>query len=142
MRTEHRDGTNIADRAWCALLVALAAVAFLGCGSSGVGARGANVPSRPARRPWRTQLAAPAIAACEHVVASATSLSASARREIEEPCRTMDERVHENEATMRAVCQELVSATSPSPDSPAVSRTEADCYAEYAKTIPASERTR
>ncbi len=64
-----------------------------------------------------------------------TSLSASARNEIAAPCDRMDERVKENQALARVVCQELASATSISPSAPSNKRIATACYAEYAKTL-------
>ncbi len=134
-----RKGDAIARRLATWLLAALlGGAAFAGCG----GASSAKDPAHAARRPWRTQLAAPAIAACRHAVAQASSLSEAERREIAAPCGRLDERVLENEETVHAVCQELASATSSSPDAAEAARVTARCYAGYVKTIPRSERLR
>jgi hypothetical protein len=123
------------------LLVALAGATLVGCGDSGDRRQRAKGPTHRAQRPWRTQLAAPAIASCTRAVSrAATSLPASARSELAEPCKRMDERVLENEALVHAVCQELAVATASSLTSHDTGRIESQCYGEYAKTIPAEER--
>jgi hypothetical protein len=123
------------------LLVALLGATLLGCGDSNERRKVAKGPTHAAHRPWRTQLAAPAIAACVRAVSrAAASLSASARRELSEPCRSMDERVLENEALVHVVCQELANATASSLTSPEAGRIDSECYAEYARTIPVAER--
>lgn len=131
------------------LAILAVGVALSGCGASGAATKTSSAASNPSRpssdvstgpvpRPWPTQAAAPAIAACKRVVARATSLPIGSRRELAEPCDSMDERVKENKALVHTVCQELASATSASPDAPATKRVAADCYAEYAKTLVGS----
>ncbi len=124
------------------LLAALVGGAVLaGCGGASSGAVASSSKGFPGqRRPWRTQALAPALAACRGPVIGATSLSASEKGEIAHSCDRMDERVLENEAIVRAVCQELASATSSSPTAPSTRRVAADCYAGYERTIPVAER--
>ena len=138
------------DRAAPSLFAILVVgLALGGCGGSGAGAKtsptasrsspaSANATSGPISRPWPTQAAAPAIAACKRAVARAVSLSASSRHEIAEPCDSMDERVKENKALVHTVCQELASATSLSPSAPSTKHVAAACYAEYAQTLKGS----
>jgi hypothetical protein len=133
-------------KAALALSALLALGTAAGCGGSrhdpesAIAARfGAAVASSwttPKHRPWPTQAVGPAMATCKRPVERTTSLSASARREIAEPCEQMDERVHENEAIVRWVCQELASAVSATPNASALKRLEVQCFAEYEKTLP------
>jgi hypothetical protein len=99
-------------------------------GSTSIGAA-----AQPIHHPWPTQAVAPAIAACKRAVARAISLPASSRHEIAEPCDRMDERVKENKALVRAVCQELASAVPVSPGTPSTKHIASACYDEYAKTL-------
>ncbi len=115
------------------LAATIGAATVGGCG-------GTSSAPHAAREPWRTQLAASAIAACRHAVADVTSLSESVRDEIAKPCGWLDERVLENEETVRSVCQELASAASSAPNTTETKRIASDCYAVYAKTIPPAER--
>lgn len=123
-------------------LAILVGATLIGCGgssSSSTTSRSGASSAKPSygppvSRPWPTQAVGPALAACKHAVAKANSLPASAKREISEPCDSMDERVKENQAIVHAVCQELASATSTS-SAATTKRVSSDCYAEYAKTL-------
>jgi hypothetical protein len=75
------------------------------------------------------------MAACRGPVERASSLSAQAKSEITVLCERISERVKENTVIIRAVCQELASATSTSADASAAERRFADCFAGYDKTI-------
>jgi hypothetical protein len=139
-------GEIIYRLAFLSLTILVGAVMLIGCAGSPSASKKDPATGRsdaslakpsyapPVPRPWPTQSVGPAMAACKHAVAKASSLSASAKREISEPCDSMDERVKENEAIVRSVCQELASAT---PTSSVVSarRVSSDCYDEYAKTL-------
>lgn len=137
-----RAGEPIARRpVYLLLTVLIGGEVLIGCGGASVGSKTSGDPphvkisTQPIHRPWPTQAAAPAIAACKRAVERVTSLPASARSEIAEPCDRMDERVKENEALAGVVCQELASATSVSPSDPGNKRVASACYAEYAKTL-------
>lgn len=61
-------------------------------------------------------------------------LSERARHEIGALCDRVNDVVEDNEATVRAVCQELALAAGAAGRS-SRGRVFAECYAEYAKTI-------
>lgn len=129
------------------LIVLLGGATLTGC-SSGNGSHASSAAARSvstaassttaAKRPWPTQNAAAALAACKSPVERAPSLSAEAKSEITVLCVRMDERVKENAAIMRAVCQELASATSSGASD--AKRIYSECFAGYAKTVLGANR--
>jgi hypothetical protein len=112
------------------------------CGGASDGSRTTPVASQPGATTTSTspshrrftQATAPALAACRRAVARPVALSASTRQEISALCDRINDVIEDNEATVRAVCQELASAV-PAPNASDRKRRFADCYAEYAKTI-------
>ena len=131
------------------LLIALMGGAMLvGCGSiggasnsgsaAGPSTSGATTASKPGKRSWAAQDPATALAACRGPVEKARLLSARDKEEITVLCARISNRVKDNTAIIRAVCQELASATSTATDSSAAKRTYADCFAGYIKTVPKS----
>jgi hypothetical protein len=132
---------TLATRSFTAVLIG---VCLIGCGNAGDGSQSGSVASRvrsaPAGKPAVAsykrgeQAVAPALAACKRAVTTTASISATAKQEIGELCDRMNVVIEDNEATVRAVCQELASAIS-SPSAAARKRVFSGCYAEYAKTI-------
>lgn len=127
---------------WLSVVV-LCGTLIIGCGGSTSSSKTTSAASHssPSATPTSTaaagqgqQAAAPALAACRRAVARPASLSASAKREISELCDRINYVVEDNEATVRAVCQELANAAAP-PNTSARKSVFSGCYAEYAKTI-------
>lgn len=120
------------------LAALLSGVILVGCGGTDskqlrAAKRIDPTKTAPVKRPWPTQNEAAALDACRGPV-ERSSLSTQSKSEITILCARISERVHENTAIMRAVCQELASATSTS-DEAASRRTYAECFAGYQRTL-------
>jgi hypothetical protein len=117
----------------------LCGAALIGCGGSGAGpkagppVRRVSSVSAPASSDGQ-QAAAPALAACKRAVAKPMSLSGGAKREIAELCDRINTVIEDNEATVKAVCQELANAVTQSAAATR-KRTYSTCYSEYAQTL-------
>lgn len=113
----------------------------VGCGGSSSGSelsgasRSTSTSATSAHHDYHSQPAAPALAACTGAVEKAAPLSASGKRELIDLCDGISDRVRENERIVRAVCQELASATSTYADRSDSRRAFSACYADYAKTV-------
>ena len=123
---------------WLSVGVLCSALA-IGCGGSGSSSKTTPAANRPATTSTPAevhgeQVTAVALAACRRAVSRPASLSAATKREIGELCDRINDVVEDNEATVRAVCQELAHAAA-SPSESTGKSIFSDCYAEYAKTI-------
>jgi hypothetical protein len=122
-------------------VAALCSALIVGCGGSSSSSKATSAASRsspsaavPSTEAVGNQATAPALAACRRAVARPPSLSASTKREIGELCDRINDVIEDNEATVRAVCQELANAAT-SANTSSRKSVFSDCYAEYAKTI-------